>query len=60
MSERREDEAEKSPPHRPDEDRGWMAEFEEDLRRMHVEHRKPRGLMSVLLGKLRKWWRPAG
>jgi hypothetical protein len=60
MSERRDDEAEKRPPGGPEEDRGWMAEFEEDLRRMHVEHEKPRGLVSVLLGKLRKWWRRAG
>ena len=60
MSERREDEAEKKPPRRPAEDRGWMAEFEEDLRRMHVEHRRPRRLTSVLLGKLRKWRRRAG
>jgi hypothetical protein len=57
MSERREDEAEKKPPRGRDDDRGWMAEFEEDLRRMHVEHREPRGLRSVLLAKLRKWWR---
>ena len=60
MSERRDDEAEKTPPRRPGEDRRWMAEFEEDLRRMHVEHRKPRALPSLLLGKLRKWRRRAG
>jgi hypothetical protein len=60
MSERRKDEAEKKPSRRPAEDRGWMAEFEEDLRRMHVEHRRPRRLTSVLLGKLRKWRRRAG
>jgi hypothetical protein len=60
MSERRDDEAEKQPPRRPREDRGWMAEFEEDLRRMHTERRKPRGLTSALLGKLRKWRRGVG
>jgi hypothetical protein len=60
MSERREDEAETKPPRGPDEGRGWMAEFEEDLRRMHVEQPKPRRLTSLLLGKLRKWRRRGG
>ena len=60
MSERRNDEAEKKPPPGPGVDRGWMAEFEEDLRRMHVEHPKPRRLASVLLAKLREWRRRTG
>ena len=60
MSERRDDEAEQKPPRGPRDDRAWMAEFEEDLRRMHVEHRKPRALKSLVLGKLRKWRRSAG
>ena len=59
MSERRDDEAEKRPPGKPGEDRGWMAQFEEDLRRMHAEHRTPRALTS-LFGRLRRWWRRAG
>jgi hypothetical protein len=58
MSEHREDDA-KRERHTHGEDHGWMAEFEEDLRRMHLERPKQRGLTSVLLAKLREWWRRA-
>jgi hypothetical protein len=57
MSEHREDEAEKKPPRGRGDDRSWMAEFEEDLRRMHVERRKARALPSVLLAMVRNWRR---
>jgi hypothetical protein len=40
-------------------DRRWMAEFEEELRRLHEERLQPPRLRSVLVAKLREWWHRA-
>jgi hypothetical protein len=56
MSDRTEDERRPEHPRRT-EDRRWMAEFDEELRRLHLEGLQPRGLRSVVLSKLRDWWR---